>query len=168
MHKDWENLLKKWAEQQETPPLPPNHEALFEAKLRRGQRKRRFEYGIAASLLILLGLSTTWILNSGLPAQESIQKFQKAEFQLMQNIDTEFTLFESLDSPNTNEIITTGKTRLIRLQKDYQSLYSQWEKNPNQPQFIPALLQNLNLQRELLNTLNQDLTQLKNNTYESL
>jgi hypothetical protein len=86
----------------------------------------------------------------------------------MQNIDTEFTLFESLDSPNTNEIITTGKTRLIRLQKDYQSLYSQWEKNPNQPQFIPALLQNLNLQRELLNTLNQDLTQLKNNTYESL
>ena len=168
MHKDWENLLKKWAEQQETPPLPPNHEALFKAKLRRGQRKRRFEYGIAASLLILLGLSTTWILNSGLPAQESIQKFQKAEFQLMQNIDTEFTLFESLDSPNTNEIITTGKTRLIRLQKDYQSLYSQWEKNPNQPQFIPALLQNLNLQRELLNTLNQDLTQLKNNTYESL
>ena len=168
MHKDWENLLKKWAEQQETPPLPPNHEALFEAKLRRGQRKRRFEYGIAASLLILLGLSTTWILNSGLPAQESIQKFQKAEFQLMQNINTEFTLFESLDSPNTNEIITTGKTRLIRLQKDYQSLYSQWQKNPNQPQFIPALLQNLNLQRELLNTLNQDLTQLKNNTYESL
>jgi len=168
MHKDWENLLKKWAEQQETPPLPPNHEALFEAKLRRGQRKRRFEYGIAASLLILLGLSTTWILNSGLPAQESIQKFQKAEFQLMQNIDTEFTLFESLDSPNTNEIITTGKTRLIRLQKDYQSLYSQWQKKPNQPQFIPALLQNLNLQRELLNTLNQDLTQLKNNTYESL
>jgi hypothetical protein len=168
MHKDWENLLKKWAEQEETPPLPLNHEALFEAKLRRGQRKRRFEYGIAASLLILLGLSTTWILNSGLPAQESIQKFQKAEFQLMQNIDTEFTLFESLDSPNTNEIITTGKTRLIRLQKDYQSLYSQWEKNPNQPQFIPALLQNLNLQRELLNTLNQDLTQLKNNTYESL
>ena len=168
MHKDWENLLKKWAELQETPPLPPNHEALFEAKLRRGQRKRRFEYGVAASLLILLGLSTTWILNSGLPAQESIQKFQKAEFQLMQNINTEFTLFESLDSPNTNEIITTGKTRLIRLQKDYQSLYSQWEKNPNQPQFIPALLQNLNLQRELLNTLNQDLTQLKNNTYESL
>jgi len=168
MHKDWENLLKKWAEQQETPPLSPNHEALFEAKLRRGQRKRRFEYGIAASLLILLGLSTTWILNSGLPAQESIQKFQKAEFQLMQNIDTEFTLFESLDSPNTNEIITTGKTRLIRLQKDYQSLYSQWQKKPNQPQFIPALLQNLNLQRELLNALNQDLTQLKNNTYESL
>jgi len=168
MHKDWENLLKKWAEQQETPPLPPNHEALFEAKLRRGQRKRRFEYGITASLLILLGLSKTWMLNSGLPAQESIQKFQKAEFQLMQNIDTEFTLFESLDSPNTNEIITTGKTRLIRLQKDYQFLYSQWEKNPNQPQFIPALLQNLNLQRELLNTLNQDLTQLKNNTYESL
>ena len=168
MHKDWENLLKKWAEQEETPSLPLNHEALFEAKLRRGQRKRRFEYGIAASLLILLGLSTTWILNSGLPAQESIQKFQKAEFQLMQNIDTEFTLFESLDSPNTNEIITTGKTRLNRLQKDYQSLYSQWEKNPNQPQFIPALLQNLNLQRELLNALNQDLTQLKNNTYESL
>jgi len=168
MHKDWENLLKKWAEQQETPPLPPNHEALFEAKLRRGQRKRRFEYGITASLLILLGLSKTWMLNSGLPAQESIQKFQKAEFQLMQNINTEFTLFESLDSPNTNEIITTGKTRLIRLQKDYQFLYSQWEKNPNQPQFIPALLQNLNLQRELLNTLNQDLTQLKNNTYESL
>lgn len=168
MNKDWEIVLKNWADHQKIPPIPKNHETLFEKKLIQVQQKRRFKYGLAATLLLLFGLSTSWILNSGLPTQENIQKFQKAEFQLMQNIDLEFSLLMSLENPNTNEIILSGLKKLNRLQKDYQILYTKLEKNPNQPQFIPALLQNLNLQRELLNTLNQDLTQLKNNSYESL
>jgi hypothetical protein len=48
-----------------------------------------------------------------------------------------------------------------RIQNDYEELYSQWESNPNQSKFVQALLANLNIQMDLLNELQKQITNIQ-------
>ncbi len=154
--------FKIWDEEQKLPILPKNHEQRFLKRLKTQDmfKKRRLVFKWAAIALLCIGLSQTFWSTLEKPSQE-VLKFQKAEGHLTFLINQQLTQIELVDLPRGKCFIEDYKTQMKRIQNDYEELYSQWESNPNQSKFIQALLANLNIQMDLLNELQKQITNIQ-------
>ncbi len=148
----------------ETPSsaLPKGHSKRFQDRLRRNKRinLRRIIPRIAAVALILIGsvvISKNWDQND----KKEVYAFQKTENYMINVIQTHLDKIEKIDHPSTVKIVSDTKVQIIRMQTDYQQLYSQWESQPTQHQLISALIMNLKKQIDLLTELQDKLIYLE-------
>lgn len=159
------DLFQIWGITQTIPPLKENHSAVFRARLGGRKRREKWTYQWAAVALLCLGLLSSLSYFKPKASDEVIQ-FQKAEFYLMQLIEEQLNTFEDQDSPLIQEVLIRSKNQIELLQKDYHELYLKWEEQPEQPQLINALIQNLNTQINLLLDIDKTLKILNHTNHE--
>jgi len=161
--------FRAWEEIHQAPPLKTDHRAVFRKRL--GKRKTStFQVRLlqwAAVAIVCIGLANALGFFTAMVSEEEV-RFQKAEIHLMQVIEQQLLFYETHPSPVVQEVIARSKTQLNQLQQDYHVLYEQWEMQPQQPQLIHALIQNLNTQISLLSEINQTLNALNQGDHEQI
>lgn len=161
--------FRAWEQIHQAPPLKSDHRAVFRKRL--GKRKtstfhsRLLQW--AAVAIVCIGLTNTLGFFTATVSEEEV-RLQKAEIYLMQMIEEQLLYYETHPSPVVQEVVARSKTQLNQLQQDYHLLYQQWEMQPQQPQLIHALIQNLNTQISLLSEINQTLNALNQGDHEQI
>ena len=159
-----ENELKQLAEQW-TPLSPPSgHEKRFAKRLKGKQKFKRPYWSAAAVLLLLFGLGISqW------PGQNSTNaELEVSTTFYTQAIQTRLMHLEKNTPAVHAQSLEDAKTQLVILQEDYQRLQQQWQEGSPHPILLKALIQNLQQQLNLLQTLEKNLTTIEKNDYENV
>jgi hypothetical protein len=184
MAQDLRDLLKEEKEQRYQ--MKPGHEKRFARRLEaevQGSRKKRYAYyGIAASVVLLIGFSIamytylqpgndtpegTTVVNrpevDSAPQQLSLgdlsPDLHKIEQYYVANIN--FQLSELEISPENKSMVDSFMARLSELNQDYAALNEELNTLGPNDQTINALINNLQLRLKLLYKLKDKMDNLK-------
>lgn len=120
------------------------------------QRGWRFNWGIAASIAILLLSGGFWFLNHqyGVTEQPEVvavsPTYAKEFVQYARLVDEKQAELKAMTTSNP-ALYQAFATDLERLERSYQTLKADLPENPNQETLVQAMIQNLQLQINLLN-----------------
>jgi len=180
MGQDLRELFK--AERAKKHELKEGHEARFADRLGEAfpesKKSRFYFFGIAASVVILLGLGLVFFLNrdmeepirtvvesKGISLGDLSPDLKRVEAYYVNSINLELA---SLDMSSENKVVVDNfMGRLGELNTEYKSLNNELnEVGPNE-QTIGALIKNLQLRLQLLLKLKEKLHQLKSSENET-
>lgn len=120
------------------------------------QRGWGFNWGIAASIAILLLAGGFWFLNHqyGVTDQPQVvvvsPTYAKEFVQYARLVDEKQAELKAMTTSNP-ALYQAFATDLERLERSYQTLKADLPENPNQETLVQAMIQNLQLQINLLN-----------------
>ncbi len=186
MGQDLRDLFK--AERAKKHRLKEGHEARFSKRLEEAfhtpKKSRFYLYGIAASIVVLVGLGFVFFQNTAtedptktvvIPNNEELQgislgdvspDLKLVETYYVNSINLELASLEM--SPDNKVVVDDFMDRLSELNKEYKSLNNELnEVGPNE-QTIGALIKNLQLRLQLLLKLKEKLHQLKSSENETV
>ncbi len=155
----WERISGQLSGEIEEEPVP----AIASVPIKRGRTWSFFDWRIAASVVLLLGIGFLLYLNNEYGVTRDPQVALNApayarEFtEYSQAIDAKRNELIRLTSHNP-DLYREFATDLDRLEKNYGRLRSELPQTPNQEALVQAMIQNLQLQIDLLN---QQLTVLQ-------
>lgn len=166
--KELKKWFDTWATEQPLTPLPTDHAARFERRLKKHNARSSSSYFLrAAVLLALLGLIGMASYFSA-PAPPEVVQFKEVENHFFQRIEAQLEELQQSGSPSMQKMIQHSRVQLDQMQSDYVKLHTKWEENPLQPQLINALIENLKRQSELLEHIQYNILKLQNFNYENL
>ena len=186
MGQDLRELFK--AERTKKYALKEGHEARFSKRLEEvfpePKRSRFYLFSIAASVVVLVGLSYVFFQNaatedptktivipnkqevSGISLGDVSPDLKLVETYYVNSINLELASLEM--SPDNKVVVDDFMDRLSELNKEYKSLNNELnEVGPNE-QTIGALIKNLQLRLQLLLKLKEKLHQLKSSENETV
>ncbi|TDE27178.1 MULTISPECIES: anti-sigma factor [Flavobacterium] len=167
-NKKLDKLFDKFENQWDIETLESNHEERFIKKLKskKPNWKRFVSIGIAASILVMLGLS---IFNNT-PKKTEELRFASRETKQTDSIFTilienELEKIKEKKSPENEKIISDALKQMRTLDSDYEKIIKELETNGESKQIIYAMISNLQtrisfLQNVLLHIENNE--KLKN------
>jgi hypothetical protein len=186
MGQDLRELFK--TERAKKHKLKEGHEARFTKRLEEAfpkpKRSRFYLFGIAASVVVLVGLGFLFFRNtateepvktvvipnnqevSGISLGDVSPDLKLVETYYVNSINLELASLEM--SPDNKVVVDDFMDRLSDLNKEYKSLNNELnEVGPNE-QTIGALIKNLQLRLQLLLKLKEKLHQLKSSENETV
>ena len=151
-------------------------EKLYE-KLPNKKRSKFYQFRIAASIVIILGIGSAFYLvfNEPFNNKKELTSFtlknispdlERIESFYVTNINN--TLSEIQNSNNNLAFVTRYMNRFILLKKEYTILIKEMNDEGPNTQSISGLINNLKLQLELLQELKEQLTPVKKNLNETI
>lgn len=143
---------------------PEGHEKRFVARLRKRKRSFRLDWNAAAIALVLLGFGIiSWERETPLDNELEVsrrfytQAIQGRLVHLEQNIPAQHS-----------QSLSDAKEQLAVLHQDYLFLHSQLKEEPSHPQIFKALINNLQQQLNLLQSLEKNINAVEKNDYENI
>lgn len=144
--KKLDKLFDKFENQWDIETLESNHEQRFVQKLKskKSNWKRFVSIGIAASIVIMLGLS---IFNTT-PKKTEELRFASKETKQTDSIFTvlienELEKIREKKSPENEKIISDALKQMRTLDSDYEKIIKELETNGESKQIINAMISNL-------------------------
>lgn len=167
MKKKPKDPLKDWFSEvySEETPLD-GHEQRFLRKLRHASRigkQRRFSFRIAAMVLVLIGLISFLDLES-YPAEEN--EFYQAQAYFQNTIENQLETLP-LDEARYQTLVQESQLRLKTLQQQYQSQMQQFHNGIDHPKLLNALIENLQKQLSIVQTLTKQIQKIKHEENET-
>ncbi|MFV8332839.1 anti-sigma factor [Flavobacterium sp. GSP14] len=149
MKKDFkklDQLFTKYENEWDIETLEASHEARFLKKLKpeKSNRKRFVSIGIAASIIIMLGLcifSTTPKKTEDLRFASQETKQTDSIFTIL--IEKELEKIKEKKSPENERIIADALQQMNTLDSDYTKIIKELETNGESKQIIYAMISNL-------------------------
>ncbi|WP_298288449.1 hypothetical protein [uncultured Lutibacter sp.] len=173
MPKDLKAMLQNNIEN--TSKLSENHRAKFEAKLQKElhatQKKNFYVFKIAASFLVLIGLSASLFyfsnekdsLVTSVAKNESLgsisPELKTIENYYLASIQSEIVTLE--ETPENKELLDGYFKKISELTEDYKDLTKELNTEGLNEKTINALIENLQLRLKLLYQLKAQLNELK-------
>ena len=159
---------KQWMIAKREPPK--GHKERFLVKLKSIQTKKTPVYSIvlkyAAIGLLLISLSQIAIFQ--------IEKYtlknnnvKVTENYFITLINYELEKIAKLKNNTNEKVIKSAKEKIYALEKEYDIILKDFNKNSENTLLIQMLIQNLENRINILKELNQRLNNLKNNNYEN-
>ncbi len=142
----------------------PGHKERFLLKLQQNQarksKKRRYNWMIAASFLVLLGLGIGVYHQATYQHQETAVVRQNQDY-FMAIIQTEIKEIKQENTQETQIIFEDAMKQIKILEKDYQKLIRDYKTN--QDKFIlNAMIENFNQRISVLKNLKSQIEEIKN------
>ena len=154
--------FKQLAKQMLPPPLE-GHQLRFQRKLQRQNKpivKMISWFSIAASIIVLIGLST--VSHESTPSSnQELTRFYKAQIEHQLNV-LEVSYKDHYAIP-----LQDIKQQLGLLDEAYGLLQSQFDENYQHPLILKAMIDNLLQRLDILNELEKNLNELKTVHYEN-
>ena len=157
-NKKLEQLFDKFENQWDIETLENNHEQRFVGKLKskKSNWKRFIGIGIAASIIVLLGLS---IFNYA-PKKTEELRFASKETKQTDSIFTvlierELEKINEKKSPENKKIIADALSQMRVLDADYEKIMQELETNGESKQIIYAMISNLQTRISFLQSVLQ-------------
>ena len=166
--KDLKKWFQTWVNHQSVPPIPEDHLIQFEKRLKKHHPNKNLSYFLRAAVLIMLFGLVRMAIYFQTPAPPEVIQFQKVETHFFQHIEIQLEELQQSASPIVKQMIQHSQTQVELMQNDYEKLRAKWEENPLQPQLINALIKNLKQQSELLEQIQNNISQLQYLNYETL
>ncbi|MEM9000489.1 MAG: hypothetical protein AAGB24_09515 [Bacteroidota bacterium] len=189
MAQDLRNLFDE-ERKKKTFKMKEGHEARFLTRLEREMSTQTkhtpfFRWRIAASVLVLLGIGTLFVINmksvddtatkivektvpervkQGISLGDLSPDFQKVENYYVTNINLELSELEVSDQ--NRGLVDSYMERLAELDEEYKRLNQELNDIGPNDQTITALIKNLQLRLQLLQKLKLKLNQLKSSKNE--
>jgi len=169
-----DDLFKKNENQWDIQEMNSDHQIDFLNKLNTKQyRKNNYViWGIAASIIILLGISVLYNNN------EKPKEFQFASKETKRTdsiftilIDNELVKLKEKSSPENEQIINDALKQMKVFDADYEKIIKEVQKNGENKQIIYAMISNLQTRISFLQTVLQRIEEnenLKNTTHEKI
>jgi len=154
--------FKQLAKQMHPPPLE-GHQLRCQRKLQRQNKpivKMISWFSIAASIIVLIGLSTVSHESTPSSSQE-LTRFYKAQ------IDHQLNVLEVSYKDHHAIPLQDIKVQLELLDEAYGLLQSQFDENYQHPLILKAMIDNLLQRLDILNELEKNLNELKTVHYEN-
>ena len=157
-NKKLDQLFEKFENQWDVESPESNHEQRFEQKLKskKSNWKRFVSIGIAASIVLILGLS---IFNTTPKKTEELQ-FASKETKQTDSIFTiliekELEKIKEKKSPENEKIIADALKQMRTLDNDYDKIIKELETNGESKQIIYAMISNLQTRISFLQSVLQ-------------
>ena len=157
-NKKLDQLFEKFENQWDVESPESNHEQRFVQKLKskKSNWKRFVSIGIAASILLILGLS---IFNTT-PKKTEELKFASKETKQTDSIFTiliekELEKIKEKKSPENEKIIADALKQMRTLDNDYDKIIKELETNGESKQIIYAMISNLQTRISFLQSVLQ-------------
>ncbi|QIH37730.1 anti-sigma factor [Flavobacterium sp. Sr18] len=157
-NKKLDQLFEKFENQWDVESPESNHEQRFEQKLKskKSNWKRFVSIGIAASIVLILGLS---IFNITPKKTEELQ-FASKETKQTDSIFTiliekELEKIKEKKSPENEKIIADALKQMRTLDNDYDKIIKELETNGESKQIIYAMISNLQTRISFLQSVLQ-------------
>ncbi len=171
MLKDIKDILKENSTKKLE--LPLNHRQRFENRLQKTAPKKRKKYSylkIAASILILIGISYYLIPNNNIEPTTVVEKIDLATIspelkQIESNYETAIN-YEMLGievTDDNKELLDSYLEKVALLSEDYKVLSKKLFTDEINEKIVNALINNLQLRLQLLLELNDKLAEIKSN-----
>ncbi len=158
MNKQFQQLGK-----QALPPPLEGHHLRFQRKLQQQNKpivRMMTWISIAASIAMVLGLSTSMLETSPSSSQELTHFY---EMQIEAQLEVLEVSYQDLYALPLQDI----KQELKRLDEDYKLLQVQFEQNHQHPLVLKAMIDNLQQQLTILSELEKTLNELKTIQHEN-
>lgn len=157
-NKKLDQLFEKFENQWDVESPESNHEQRFEQKLKskKSNWKRFVSIGIAASIVVMLGLS---IFNT-IPKKTEELQFASKETKQTDSIFTiliekELEKIKEKKSPENEKIIADALKQMRTLDNDYDKIIKELETNGESKQIIYAMISNLQTRISFLQSVLQ-------------
>ncbi|TDE03358.1 anti-sigma factor [Flavobacterium sandaracinum] len=157
-NKKLDQLFEKFENQWDIETLESNHEKRFIQKLKskKSKWKRFVSIGIAASIVLMLGLS--FIYNT--PKKTEELQFASKETKQTDSIFTvliekELEKIKEKKSPENEKIIADALKQMRTLDNDYDKIIKELETNGESKQIIYAMISNLQTRISFLQSVLQ-------------
>ena len=171
MLKDIKDILKE--DSSKKIDLPLNHRQRFENRLQKINPKNRKSYTVlkvAASILILIGISYYLIPNNNIEPTTVVEKIDLATIspelkQIESNYETAIN-YEMLGievTDDNKELLDSYLEKVALLSEDYKVLSKKLFTDEINEKIVNALINNLQLRLQLLLELNDKLAEIKSN-----
>lgn len=165
-----DQLFEKFQNQWDIQEVKSNHEERFLEKLKGRKSNKSYIFAIAASIVVLLGISVFYT-NKEKPND---LKFASKETKRTDSIFTvlienQLEKIKEKKSPENEKIIVDALKQMKTLDSDYDKIIIELETNGESKQIIYAMISNLQTRISFLQNVLQhieDNEKLKNNTDE--
>lgn len=160
-------LFKRLENQWDIETLESNHEERFVRKLKskKSNWKRFVSIGIAASIVVMIGLS---IFNS---TPKKIEELRFASKETKQTdsiftviIEKELDKLNEKESPENKKIISDALLQMKVLDSDYDKIIKELEKNGESKPILQAMIANLQTRISFLQTVLQHIEENERTT----
>lgn len=167
MKKEPKDPLKDWFLEANTEKNPlDGHEQRFLRKLSYASRigkQRRLSFRIAAMVLVLIGLFSN--LNQDSYSVEE-NEFYQAQTYFQNTIENQLETLP-LHEERYQILVKESQQRLKTLQQQYQSQMEQFQDGIDHPKLLSALIENLQKQLVIVQTLSEQIQKIKHEENES-
>jgi hypothetical protein len=167
-----DQLFGKFENQWDIQEMKPQHEADFLNKLKKTKPKKNYiiTYAIAASIVLMLGISVFYNLNEK-PKELKFasQETKRTDSIFSVLIANELVKLHDKKSPENEQIISDALKQMKVMDNDYAKIIAELEKNGENKQIIYAMISNLQTRISFLqNVLTRidESEKFKNNTHE--
>ena len=135
-----------------------------------GKRSWRRSFSIAASIVILLGLSAGIFYKTNTNVIQVDPEVENAQFYFASLLEQEIEKVNARSNPETQQIIDDAMQQLDKLEQDYKMLENDLKQNGNSKHLLHAMITNfqtrINLLQDVLMQIDE-IENLKNNQNET-
>ncbi|MBF7093183.1 anti-sigma factor [Flavobacterium sp. ALJ2] len=169
-----DQLFKKFENQWDIQEMKPEHEADFLNKLKKTKPKKNhtITYAIAASIVLMLGISIFYNLNEK-PRELKFasQETKRTDSIFGALIANELEKLHDRKSPENEQIISDALKQMKAMDNDYAKIIAELQKNGENKQIIYAMISNLQTRISFLQnvlTCIDENEKFKNSTHEKI
>lgn len=160
LENDLKQLTEAWSEV--TPPQ--GHEKRFAVRLKKRKSSFQSYWAAAAVLFIVVGFGIAqWS-----PKSSMENELEVSTLFYTQAIKSRLVYLEENIPPLHAQSLMDAKQQLEFLHTDYLQLQKQWEEEPSHPLLLKALINNLQQQLNLLQSLEKNINAVEKNDYENI
>lgn len=164
---DLDQLFEKFENQWDVHEMSSDHQVDFINKLnkKQPQKKNYTMWAIAASIVVLLGVSLLYNKNYSVEPKEF--KFASKETQRTDSIfsiliDNELVKLKEKSSPQNEQIVNDALKQMKVFDADYAKIITELQKNGENKQIIYAMISNLQTRISFLQTVLQRIEENEN------